>query len=1010
MNYKRINFRYSILAFSIITLITFIFIFLTSKQSSDLAVENILEHEEASLDIYEEIIYDELNRSVRDLNYLVNTLELAYLNDSNCNISSEFLLYSQSFNVYDQIRFIDSNGLEKVRVDLSNDGSYVVDEKDLQDKSNRDYFIASQSLKHHEIYMSPVALNQENGRIEEPYKPVARYLIRSDVLDGYVVLNYKVEALLEYLNDYVEYENRTIYMVNNNGSYIKQTNDNVLLDTLLPEQVRFDDLYPGVRSPSDVVVESAESYYFVKEIHSDKIIKSTSIKNTIPVYLITSIQKDNKVYPFMYESNMSLLINTIEDNIFLLVLFLMIAFVAGIIIGNKQYEDHYINKALKYVAEFDGDYDAENYIHSLVKYLEDDFQTKYVFVDKVLGDNQMAETIAMVCNGEFMSNITYNLNSTPCENVYDRKLCCYKAGIQELFPKDELLVDMAAESYIGIPLFSSNGKAVGLIALIDDKVLKNTKLIEKVLKIVAIRAGQDLERMLHEEELHKTIDVTNNIINATEEGVIVYDEELRYTLWNKKAAEWTETIPHEVIGKKVLDVFPFLEDSDLYRIIENASKGEHDFGHEYMYTNPSGQEIWFRDHTKPLLINNEIKGAIKTLVNISSYKENELRLEEAIERANTASEAKSRFLANMSHELRTPMNGMLGMIELALMSEPSEELEGYLSVAQKSGFALVDILNDILEYSSVESGMVDLSLEKVHLKDVMRNVLDLHKPLADTKGIDIIVDYDIRIPYSVVIDSRRLKQIGTNLLGNAVKFTNEGYVKLKIEMLDKNEEDVTVRFHCIDTGIGIEEKDIEFIFNRFTQVDTSNVRKYGGVGLGLSIAHSNVSLLGGDLKCMSQVGQGTEFTFDLTLSYDDQITNVDEKDVEKLSDSATHEVKVLIVDDDPTSCRILETFLERKGYECVIATSGLQAIEAFVAQHLDIILMDISMPEMDGIKAMKIIRENSKGTNVKIVAQTAFAHDDDRKRFMDEGFDGFISKPINFIYLNKLIDTLLKVD
>lgn len=381
----------------------------------------------------------------------------------------------------------------------------------------------------------------------------------------------------------------------------------------------------------------------------------------------------------------------------------------------------------------------------------------------------------------------------------------------------------------------------------------------------------------------------------------------------------------------------------------------------------------------------------------------EAELVQAKDNAEAASRTKSRFLANMSHEIRTPMNGMIGMIDLTMMGALDQEQREQLVIAKKSANTLVDILNDILDISSVEEGKIQLNYSYNSLEELIQSVLELYKPLADGKGIHITSEIDERLPSMIHVDPKRFKQVCLNLLGNAIKFTYQGNVKLKIDVLEILDEKVKIQFSCVDTGIGISHEDIDIIFNRFSQVDNSKNRVSTGVGLGLTICRQLINLMGGELKCESQLGNGSTFFFDLDLAYEiGDKHDVREEEV-KENILEPQNLKVLVVDDDIVNGKILTAFFSKEGHKCLHALSGKEAIDIFNSFKPELVLMDISMPVMDGVEAMQKIKELKNYNDEIIIAQTAFAFEDDKKEIIQEGFDGYVAKPIDFDELRSLI-------
>lgn len=550
----------------------------------------------------------------------------------------------------------------------------------------------------------------------------------------------------------------------------------------------------------------------------------------------------------------------------------------------------------------------ETFFQQLAGHLAATLDMFYVCIDRLEGDGLSARTLAIWCDDHFEDNVTYALKDTPCGDVVGQQVCCFPASVSALFPRDQVLQDLRAESYIGTTLFSHDGKAIGLIAVIGRQPLTNRPFAESILNMVGLRAAGELERLMVEERLRNAV-----------------------------------------------------AELDAHRL------------------------------------------QLETIV---AQRTAELVL--AKEAAETANIAKSAFLANMSHEIRTPLNAVTGMAHLMRRAGLSLDQAERLGKLEAASEHLLGIINAILDLSKIDAGKFELEETHFRVESLLGNVASMLQERASAKHLRLLVDAQA-IPTQLQGDPTRLRQALLNYATNAIKFTKQGSITLRVRMVEATPENVLLRFEVHDTGIGIDPTTLSRLFNAFEQADSTTTRQYGGTGLGLAITRKIAHLMGGDAGAESTPGMGSTFWFTVRLAKGGAVRLAEKATTAESSEAALLRdysgCRVLLAEDEEVNREISLMMLGDVGLVVDVAEDGVVAVGLATRNAYDLILMDMQMPRMDGLDATREIRKLPNGAKVPILAMTANAFAEDKARCFKAGMNDFIMKPVEPEFL---FETLLK--
>lgn len=589
----------------------------------------------------------------------------------------------------------------------------------------------------------------------------------------------------------------------------------------------------------------------------------------------------------------------------------------------------------------------------------------------------------------------------------------FKGQLEYLQDSDEYL-------FFGSPWFDStdqllaNGLGMGDFALHDSMfdllhVLKNNEIANNELKEIVQKLSEQKKALSQEhefliqkeEKLQLLEEKYRNIIANMNLGLLEVDLEENILYCNQSFLDISGYNKEELIGANAIKLFTAVSENDI--IVQGKSdlrKGSISDSYELQVRNKKGELKWWLISGAPSYNDKgEIIGSVGIHLDITNQKQLELELEAALVNAESASRAKEMFLANMSHEIRTPLNGIIGMIRALDKLNLTTEMEPLVNGAAKASEHLLSIVNNILDLSKVEAGELNIENENFSLRSVIRDVRNIFLNSSVEKKVYVKTNVDENLSETLIGDSIRIRQVLINLVGNAMKFTESGSIRISCEVLEASEHSETVLLTIKDSGIGMSQQYLKQIFTKFQQEDVSSSRKHGGTGLGMVITKELIELMGGEIGVKSQKGEGTEITIKLTFPKGDSTVSEAKLSVDK---SILRKKRVLLVEDNVMNRFVVTHALEPYETEITEADNGQEAVTFLKNQSFDIILMDLQMPVMGGLEATKIIRDELDN-ETPIVALSANAFQSEIELCLTSGMNGYVTKPFEE---EKLVETM----
>eukprot|EP00903_Cladosiphon_okamuranus_P003677 g3675.t1 len=616
------------------------------------------------------------------------------------------------------------------------------------------------------------------------------------------------------------------------------------------------------------------------------------------------------------------------------------------------------------------------------------------------------------------------LSHSFCQHVVNSaKALVVNNSMEHPLVKDNPAVgELGVHAYLGFPILAGNGHVIGSFCVLDFKAREWTDVELALVEDLAAVVTTEIELRIARKDAAEGAERLELLLNSAGEGIYGMDMEGRCTFSNHMCAKMLGyDSPAEIHGKNMHQLVHHTH-------VDGSVFGEHDCPiYKAMWkgevANISGEYFWRKDgtcfpveyHSTPVVRDGETLGGVVIFTDITRRLESERELADALKhaeqsrrRAEVADREKSRFLANMSHEIRTPMNAVIGFAELLDSHVQSEKGRRYLGVIRNSGSSLLNLINDILDLSKIESAQIDLNPQPCDIRQLADRVKLLLSHRFEEKGVLLGISIDPSVPQLLTIDEERIRQVMVNLVGNALKFTEQGGVKVMISTKPEDEggRRVALTIEVSDTGVGIAEDDIGKIFKPFQQGASAALIAEGGTGLGLSISKSIVELCDGEISVASEEHAGSTFTVRIPGVVATSDAQLEAEKLRRCDFSDFEPASILIVDDNMMNRELLSGYLDDSGHVVHLAANGAEAVRKCRELKPRIVLMDIRMPGMSGTEAREVIASDSGLVDTRVIAVTASSMMGQERRLRNS-FDGYIRKPLRPVDLYEELEKFL---